>query len=315
MVRMVVNKSKYFLLLAGLVLLANLSMGQTISENYLEILPRNDRNVTLGAFGHEAPFDSVPRRARKKWELYLDSMSTYLHEGRISFIGELYFFQRMPLRKNRLLVNSPFRVDASVYWRLEWNPTYERDLTGWLSLHFGPTLYRRKIWADYRGNARTGGGAPAWMTSGGEAYWIDGWGQNAGIKVFAHYHGRPDVRVGVNLTYQQRKIRVYGPINESGDVIGDYEWTIVDKTVEDGRLRTLIFGEWLGGNLFVANIYGGVGVPIWGSFKNRILDTSGSRKEEWNDAETNNIIMMRNYDVYLGASVGFYFEDFWRKRN
>jgi hypothetical protein len=319
------NSNKYKLLLVGLFFcISNMLSAQIEYSDYRDTITKTTKLEESNINKQDSiKRDSIPKRERKRWEKYMDTMYKHLHDGRqkyeISHIGKLYFFNKTPFRKNRIIVNMPFRIDRSVLMMWEWNPTYERDVLGWLSLHIGPTFYRRKLLAHFEGDP----GKPAWFTIGNDYYWIDGWGQNIGMKLFTHYNAQPDIRVGLSITYQQRKIRVYGPRNDNDGVVEglgavtqvfqSYFTSVVDKTVEDGRIRTLVFGEWLVGNAFIVNIYGGVGLPLWGRFSNKILATSGSRRDEWNDGNRNNIIMMRNYDLYLGASVGFYFGNFWKK--
>lgn len=244
------------------------------------------------------------------------------------------FFKKAPPRKNRIYFSFPFRTDKSIAIITEYRPTFERDITGWLSVYFGPSLYRSKFQGCYTGKYQGGGSYPliAIFSSNVARYFIDGWGQNYGIKIFKHpgtFGGEAVNRFGLNIAYQQRNIRVYGPAVNYGEVKGledvttvyqGYFESVMDKTIKDGRLRILLQYDRMPdvntrviNNFLLVSLYGGVGLPLWGHFDDKYRKISGNRKDEWESGNSNNVIMMRNYDLYLGVSIGIYFGDFWKK--
>lgn len=243
------------------------------------------------------------------------------------------FYKKAPPRKNRIYFTFPFRTDKSIAIITEYRPTFERDITGWLSVYFGPTLYHSKFWGTYTGNYFGGGNYPKIsLFYKSNKYFIDGWGQNYGIKIFKHpgtFGGDAVNRFGLNIAYQQRKIRVYGPAVNYGEVKGlepvtsvyqGYFNTVMDKTIKEGRLRLLLQYDRMPdvntrviNNFLLVSLYGGVGLPLWGHFDDKYRKISGNRKDEWESGNSNNVIMMRNYDLYFGVSLGFYFGDFWKK--
>ncbi|MES2619024.1 MAG: hypothetical protein V4613_14190 [Bacteroidota bacterium] len=243
-------------------------------------------------------------------------------------IDHTKFYKKAPPRKNRINLMWPFRTDRSIFYIAEYKPTLERDLTGWLSVYAGPIFYGRKMSGNYRGtyNGGIAGSKIAFLGSAAGGYFVSGWGQSIGLKMYCHPYNIYYKRVGLNLAFVRRDIRVFGPrafgkdsgLEYTTEVYQTYHDKIMNRRIWDTRLRCLIYYEvdpkkindrWL-----TLSVYGGVGLPLAGRFYDKVRNVKGGINDEWNLGETNNIIMMRHYDLYLGISLGFYFGDFWKKK-
>lgn len=335
---MVMKKILIFLLF---ILIGNIAIAQTDFSHYLDSLNRIDYIEQVyfpKEIKKETPqmfveMNDTPKVEDNEFD-YHRILNRFYGRYKRSTGNYSTIYRKAPPRKNRVYFSFPFRTDKSIFIITEYRPTFERDITGWLSVYFGPSLYRSKFQGCYTGTYQGGGTYPliAMFSSNVTRYFIDGWGQNYGIKIFKHpgqYGGHADNRFGLNIAYQQRNIRVYGPALNYGEVKGledvttvyqDYFERIVDKTIKDGRLRLLLQYEKMPdvgtraiNNFLLVSLYGGVGLPLWGHFDDKYRKISGNRKDEWESGNTNNVIMMRNYDVYFGVSLGFYFGDFWKK--
>lgn len=208
-------------------------------------------------------------------------------------------------RSNTISMGLPFRTDRSVAFMIEYKPIYEREVTPWFSMYLGPVFYARKM-------SGQNNGAPSVVAifTGFNTYYIEGWGQNMGIKLMLPDRYDNEFKLGLNLSLQRRDIHVFGP--RAGEFEKGYQAyfdAVLDKRIKDVRAKFLIQADFEV-KPFVFGIYGGVGLPIWGYFDDRINKDSGNQQKEWTYANQHNLIMMRNYDIYLGASMGFKFSDF-----
>ena len=206
---------------------------------------------------------------------------------------------------NTISMSLPFRTDRSVVFMIEYKPIFEREVTPWFSMYAGPIFYARKM------NGQSNG-PPSVVAiyKGFNTDVIEGWGQNMGIKLMLPNRSDEEFKFGLNLSLQRRDIHVFGPrVGEFEKGYQAYFDALLDKRIKDVRAKFLIQADF-DVKPFVFGFYGGVGIPLWGYFDDRVNRTSGDRQKEWTYSNQHNLIMMRNYDIYLGVSMGFKFSDF-----